>query len=497
MELFRLWGSIMIDDKDAIKSLNDAEKKAKDSAKAVETLGNKAAAMGKAVAIGAGVAVTTLFGLATNSAKVAGDIDDASQRVGMSAEEYQKWTYAAKLSGLEQEKLESIMKKQQTVFADASMGVGTAAKAYQDLGIDISGLTADGAFEKVIMALANTEDETKRNAIANDLFGKSYADLAPLLNTGSEGIAALRQEAVDLGGVMSNESVASGAAFGDTLDKLKTTFGTVVAEIGVKVMPIFQQFADWIIANMPTIKATFETVFGAISNAIKFVIDNANWLLPVLAGVVGTLTTFSILTTVSNGLKLMQDMLGGATLKMGLFNAVMSANPIGVVALAIGALIAIGVLLWKNWDTVKEKAMGLWNSIKDIFGKIGDFVKGIFDGFRNVIKLPTISVEGSLNPATWLKNGLPKLNVKWNAEGGIFTEPTIFNTRAGLQGVGEAGAEAIMPLSKLDSMLSERQTIDYDLLGLAVKQALQGMTIELDKKPVGEFIDKRIIKGVY
>ena len=92
MELFKLFGSIIIEDDKAIDTLNNAEKKAKDSAKAVETLGNKAAAMGKAVAIGAGVAVTTLFGLATNAANVAGDIDDASQRVGMSAEEYQKWT---------------------------------------------------------------------------------------------------------------------------------------------------------------------------------------------------------------------------------------------------------------------------------------------------------------------------------------------------------------------------------------------------------------------
>lgn len=497
MELFRLWGSIMIDDKDAIKSLNDAEKKAKDSAKAVETLGNKAAAMGKAVAIGAGVAVTTLFGLATNAANVAGDIDDASQRVGMSAEEYQKWTYAAKLSGLEQEKLEQIMKKQQTVFADASMGVGTAAKAYQDLGIDITGLTADGAFEKVIMALANTEDETKRNAIANDLFGKSYADLAPLLNSGSEGIAALRQEAVDLGGVMSNESVASGAAFGDTLDKLKTTFGTVVAEIGVQVMPIFQKFADWIIANMPTIKATFETVFGAISTAIQWVSDNFNWLLPVLAGVLGGFVAFQVISTIVGLFTTLSTVISGASGVMAILNAVMAANPIGVVALAIGALIAIGVALWKNWDTVKEKALGLWNSIKDVFGKIGTFIKDTFDKIKSWFKIPSISIEGDLNPLTWLKKGLPKFNVKWNAEGGIFDKPTIFATSAGFQGVGEAGAEAIMPLSKLDSMLSERQTIDYDLLGLAVKQALQGMTIELDKKPVGEFIDKRIIKGVY
>ena len=51
-------------------------------------------------------------------------------------------------------------------------------------------------------------------------------------------------------------------------------------------------------------------------------------------------------------------------------NAVMTANPIGIVIAAIAALIAIGVLLYKNWDTVKEKLSQLWKSVKDIWGKI-------------------------------------------------------------------------------------------------------------------------------
>lgn len=143
----------------------------------------------------------------------AGDIDDAAKRVGTTAEEYQKWAYAAKLGGMEVSTLESLMVKQQKSFSDAKEGTKATAEAYKRLGIDINEVAgADGAFEQVINALADMEDETTRNALANDIFGKTYADLAPLLAEGSDGIAAWRQEVVDLGGVMSNEAVEIGRA---------------------------------------------------------------------------------------------------------------------------------------------------------------------------------------------------------------------------------------------------------------------------------------------
>ena len=105
-----------------------------------------------------------------------------------------------------------------------------------------------------------------------------------------------------------------------------------------------------------------------------------------------------------------------------------------------------------------------------------------------LLNFPKLSVTGSLNPITWLKDGLPKLNVKWNADGGIFKQPTIFNTNAGMQGVGEAGAEAIMPLSKLESMLNLNQNeIDYKRLAKEMKLAMSGMVVVLDDEPVGSF----------
>lgn len=512
MELFKLFGSIIIDDKEAIDSLNKTDKQAKESAKAIENLGKKAADMGKAVVVGAGVAVTALFGLATNSAKVASNIDDASKRVGMGAEEFQKWGYAAKLSGIEQDKLEAIMKKQQTVFADASTGVKGASDTYKKLGIDIKGLTAGDAFNKAILALADMDDVTQRNALANDLFGKSYADLAPLLSEGSAGIDALRQEAVDLGAVMSGDSVDAGAKFDDTLDKLKTSFGTVVAEIGVKVMPIFQKFADWIIRNMPTIKKVFDDVFGAISKSIEWVSDNLNWLLPVLAGVLAGFVAFQIISTIAGLFAQFTLMTGGASTAMGIFNAIMAANPIGLVAIAIAGLVAGIVLLWQNWDTVSRFFTKTFDDIKAGFDS---FVGGIIDGMNWIITKANDVLGTKIKVIDKVNSGGKRLpgTSNWNAKAGDQAASNVFsganfafedggivygevNAKIGEYGNVRSNPEVISPLSDLKDILRDSTpSINYDLLADKMAKAMSKVSVVLDDDKVGTFVDRRILKG--
>ncbi len=118
------------------------------------------------------------------------------------------------------------------------------------------------------------------------------------------------------------------------------------------------------------------------------------------------------------------------------------------------------------WDTVKTGVKDVWDKVVDIVkspittaydwvvDKIEDF-KDLFDFDWKLpdFKLPTIDVVW--NDVGWgIK--IPSLSLNWNALGGIFDEPTIFGTRAGLQGVGEAGPEAILPLDTLWAEMSAR-----------------------------------------
>lgn len=154
-------------------------------------------------------------------------------------------------------------------------------------------------------------------------------------------------------------------------------------------------------------------------------------------------------------------------------------GPVGLVIAAIAAAIAIGVLLYKNWDKIKEKAgklkeyvIGAFKALKEgvkrLFGDIKDamvapieaardLIKGIIKkikGFFNFdFKLPDLKTPHfTIDPPGWsigdlLHGVIPSLDVDWYAQGGIFRSPSVI-------GVGEAGPEAVLPIEKLQGMLA-------------------------------------------
>ena len=296
--IFSLYGTIFIDNEKANKNIDDTTKKGKDAGSKVgsafSTIAKGAAAMGAGVVAGASAVGTAAYKMATDVADTAGAIDDAAKKVGTTAEEYQKWAYAAKLGGMETSKLEALMVKQQKAFSDAKDGSKSMSEAYQRLGVDISKIGNSGdAFNEVIAKLADMEDETTRNALANDIFGKSYADLAPLLAEGSEGIAAWKQECEDLGGVMSGDMVEAGAGLGDSIDRVKTAFMGIFNSIGSAVIPVIQKFADMIVAGVPMLIM----MFNGLTPVITSVFDKA---IPPIMGLVSNI--FPVLITLIQSL---------------------------------------------------------------------------------------------------------------------------------------------------------------------------------------------------
>lgn len=132
------------------------------------------------------------------------------------------------------------------------------------------------------------------------------------------------------------------------------------------------------------------------------------------------------------------------------------------------------------FDNIKKSISDKINAAKDAVKSAIDKIKGFFDFKWSLPHLkmphPTVTGKFSINPPS-----VPKFGIEWRKEGAIFTRPTIFNTPRGFQGVGEAGAEAVLPIEKLSRyvedgvnnsmrrILQEQETkeIDYDKLAYA------------------------------
>lgn len=283
MNIFTLTGNILVDNAKANDSIQKTDSLAEKLSGKLGSGIKTAAKWGAALTAGAAAAAGAVGAVVNKAVEATGALDDTSKKVGMTAEEFQKYAYAAKLSGMESATLEKAMIKQQKAFADAKTGSKSAGEAYKALGVDISKISSSGqSFDIVIKKLADIKDATKRDALANKIFGKSYAELAPLLSEGADGIEKLKQEAVDMGAVISNDSVASGAKFGDMLDSVKMSLNTAVVELGVEFMPILQEVLDWVIDNMPEIKRTMKDVFRTIKDVVKEAGDIFKAMKPIL-----------------------------------------------------------------------------------------------------------------------------------------------------------------------------------------------------------------------
>ena len=191
-------------------------------------------------------------------------------------------------------------------------------------------------------------------------------------------------------------------------EKLMSVKGKL-AELLIQYMPQIQEKAlglvtkldTWIGNNKDTIVNAFQTAatigktaFTVLSSAISFFINNANWLIPVLAGVLGGFVAFNVISTIVPIFTGLITVMRGAATAGGILNAVMAANPFTLIAIAIGLVIAAIALLILNFDKVKAIA-------KTVIDAVVSFVTGLKDAF---VQLATEIKDGIVGAFTFVKN---------------------------------------------------------------------------------------------
>ena len=204
-----------------------------------------AAAMGAAIA----AAAKEAYQMAQAAAGYADELLTTSTVTGVSTDTLQEWGLAARLVDTDVETMTGGMTRITKAMGEAAGGSKSAKEKFKKLGISITDSngelrSSEDVFMDAIDALGNIENETERDALAMELFGKSAKELNPLIKAGSKGLKGVSDEAHRLGGVLSEEALAAMGDFDDSIQKMQYAGEGLKNVIGATVMPIFQPFVD-------------------------------------------------------------------------------------------------------------------------------------------------------------------------------------------------------------------------------------------------------------
>lgn len=437
-------------------------------------MGTKLESAGQAmrgISTAAAALAASLGALTVKSGKWADDLNTMSKRYSIGTKDLQMYAAAADLVDTSVEAIAGSHIKLEKQMLTASKGTGAAAEAFKTLGVEVTDANGnlregDAVWQETIAALGNLENETERDALAMQLMGRSASELNPLIEDGGEAYQRLAETMAKYDLEFVDQDMLDRAnEFNDSLDTIKAVGMVAFQQLGTqlaaylapameKVVDVVGRLANWFsqlsprtqaiiggIAAVVAVVAPLLIGLGKVSFAISSIISLIAVVGPAIVGVIGTLAP--------------------------------------IIAI-IAAVVAAGVLLYKNWDTIKAKAIAFKDAVVAAFENFKtrvtttfnniktaivtpiqtaiNTVKGIIDRIKgwfpisigkifSNLKLPHFKLSGEFS----LKNKtVPHLSVDWYKTGGIFDSPSVI-------GVGEAGAEAVVPLDKFWDKLEHLQ----------------------------------------
>lgn len=332
--------------------------------------------LGAAIAAG-GTAIATPLAMMTASAAASGDeLSKMADRTGASVEALSELKHAAEQSDVSFEQLGGGIKIMQKNLAAGD-------KAFAALGLNVESLLAlepDKQFEVIAERISSIQNPAERTAAAMAIFGKSGADLLPLMIGGAKGIQELRNEAKALGLQVSTKDAQAATLFGDTWANLLKVFRDVRIEIGNALIPILTGIAKALIPIVVT--------------AAKWISENRKLVVTVLAIAVGVIVLGSGLIALGAAVHIVAFALGGLAMLISVAATVFAAltSPVGLV---IGLVLALGaaiIYFSGNTDTVLtwlgDSFKWLYETAAEFLGAIGSALqRGDISAAANIMWL--------------------------------------------------------------------------------------------------------------
>lgn len=328
--------------------------------------------------------------------------------------------------GLEAQKMLPIAADMAAVFKSSGKDVGDAAEAINDAMM--------GEFERLKefgIKLSATDfaaggkyaGKTYAEAITEEVKNHNYTGAADAL--GSTFIGRLSTLGDTLGQTIQTITAP-------IFEKLSISLGGIIAKIDeLSANGQLQAWTEQATAAMTKIWDVLTKVGGVIADIAMAIIDNWNIIGPILAGAVAAIVAFEVINTVTALMNAWKAITLSLTIAQGGLNAVLAANPIGLVVLAIGALVAAGVALYQNWDTIKAKAQELWDKINDTWEGIKKKTSEAWNTVQTTIITVVTNIRTEFNnmitaATSWgsnlIQNFINGIKAKWDELKSIVSE---------------------------------------------------------------------------
>lgn len=294
MNLFDLTAKLTLDTSDYDKKINEVKTETNNVAKNTQKSTVKSAIAWGAVATAVVAVVSKVKDLIVETANYADQIGDLAEKWGFTTREIQEFDYWATMNGTT---LDSLLTGMRGLVNQAEAG----SDAFDKLGVSVR--NADGSlkdqktlFLETIDALQKIDNQTERNALQFEVFGRAGIDLGQIINRDSSELAQLSQEAENLGIILSDNTIAMAGNFNDTLDQIRLSFKSVFAELigGAEDAPkkfeaflesLAKQVEQWlpqllavVIQLFPKILAITMKLIAQIPTMLMDALTQVNWL---------------------------------------------------------------------------------------------------------------------------------------------------------------------------------------------------------------------------
>lgn len=347
--------------------------------------------------------VKRLGGMIQEISASADQFNKMAKQVGISSEALQQLEFAAQISGSDIGVVRTALQRFARSAHDAQKGSKMAADSFRDIGVSVTKPSGklkqlDDLLMDVATRIASMPDGTEKTALAMKTFGRSGAQLIPMLNEGREGIMRLREEFAASGAQISTEDGAKFEEFNDTQHRISTTIKGIKNQVAIALLPVLQKMATamqkWMAANKKVLRQRLQTVFEGLvfvfrtlGKAIAFVYKHWKVLAFAIAGAVIAKHIYVIVQAM--------QVLKIASLRAAAASAAAWLATVGPFVLLAAGIAAVGLLLEDLWFSITEGTgvfadlwfqLSNWGPTEKIIKAIRAAVDGLANAFRRLRK---------------------------------------------------------------------------------------------------------------